>query len=65
MTTAKSITSVQELVPLLYVEGMAASLEFYTKQLGFKQTMSWAPRGDLLWCRVERDRAAVMLQQAE
>ena len=56
--------SVQEIVPLLIVEDIARSLDFYSSKLAFKMTANWEPGGKLQWCRLERDQAALMLQQA-
>lgn len=55
---------VQELVPLLFVDDIARSAEFYQRKLGFAIVQTWEPEGNLGWCRLERDRAAIMLQQA-
>ncbi len=55
---------IRELVPLLFVEDILRSAAFYQQRMGFALTEQWAPDGKLAWCRLERDRAAVMLQQA-
>jgi len=55
---------VQELTPLVIVEDIARSVDFYREKLGFQMTMKWEPGGSLEWCRLERDAAALMLQQA-
>ena len=57
-------TAVQTLVPLLVVEDIARSVEFYCEKLAFTMTANWEPEGKLQWCRLERDGAALMLQQA-
>ena len=64
MTDHPPTTDVGELVPLLVVADIARSLAFYVEKLGFKMTMNWEPDGKLQWCRLERDAAALMLQQA-
>ena len=56
--------NIHELVPLLFVHDIARSANFYQERLGFKMTQQWEPDGKLAWCRLERDGAAVMLQQA-
>jgi uncharacterized glyoxalase superfamily protein PhnB len=56
--------AIRELVPLLFVEDAARSADFYRERLGFALAQSWAPEGTLAWCRLVRDGAAVMLQQA-
>ena len=57
-------TRVQELVPLLIVQDITRSVDFYCEKLNFKMTMNWEPDGKLQWCRLERDGSALMLQQA-
>ena len=51
-------------VPLLVVGDIETSLEFYVGALGFVREEQYAPEGAVLWCRLTRDAAAVMLQQA-
>lgn len=55
---------VQELVPLLFVEDIDDSIEFYTDKLGFEVSLKWEPEGKVLWCRIDRGSAALMLQPA-
>lgn len=55
---------IRELVPLLFVENINRSVEFYRDRLGFEMTASWEPEGQLAWCRLQRGGSAVMLQQA-
>tara|TARA_R110000850_G_scaffold22210_41_gene65322 strand:+ start:4473 stop:4862 length:390 start_codon:yes stop_codon:yes gene_type:complete len=55
---------VQELVPLLFVEDIDDSIEFYTDKLGFEVSLKWEPEGKVLWCRMGRGSAALMLQPA-
>ncbi|MEX2170929.1 MAG: VOC family protein [Pirellulales bacterium] len=55
---------IQEVVPLLFVEDINRSVAFYKDKLGFELAMKWEPEGQLSWCRMERDGAAMMLQQA-
>jgi glyoxylase I family protein len=64
MQVIQRSTSIRELVPLLFVEDIAASAAFYQNKLGFQMTMKWEPDGKLSWCRLARDDSAVMLQQA-
>ena len=56
-------TVISELVPLLYVDDVDLSVAFYRDKLGFLLATAWKPDGKLTWCRMERDGAAVMLQQ--
>jgi len=58
-------TVVRELVPLLFVDDIERSVSFYCDGLGFRLALE--ARGDdgkLGWCRLERQGAALMLQQA-
>lgn len=50
-------------VPFFMVTDMETSLKFYLDGLGFKLTNQWTPRGKIEWCWLERDAAAIMLQQ--
>ena len=45
------------------VTNMEASLEFYTKGLGFALTNKWIPREKIEWCWLQREKVAFMLQQ--
>lgn len=55
----------KESVPFFGVTDMAASLRFWRDGLGFRVALSWEPGGDgkIAWCRLERDGAALMLQE--
>ncbi|MEQ8790369.1 MAG: VOC family protein [Pirellulaceae bacterium] len=64
MTASQQAVRIRELAPLLYVDDIAACLAFYRDRLGFQRVQSWEPEGKLNWCRLERDGAALMLQQA-
>jgi uncharacterized glyoxalase superfamily protein PhnB len=64
MAVSDATAKLTELVPLLFVEKIADSVEFYEK-LGFEIVMRWeSEEGTLGWCRLNRDSAGVMLQQA-
>lgn len=56
---------VQQLVPLLMVQNMERSLDFYVTGLGFEIENAWEPEaeGRLRWCRLGHGRAALMLQE--
>src|SRR2546423_8296527 len=54
---------VQQLVPLLMVKNMDASLRFYVEGLGFSLTKKWTPEGRIRWCWLELGTAALMLQE--
>ena len=53
---------IKQLVPLLGVKSMEASLRFYLDGLGFTLTNKWTPEGAIRWCWLEHGGAAVMLQ---
>ncbi len=57
-------TVINELVPLLFVENVVRAVAFYCDQLGFEMKFKWDSEGTLAWCRLERGKAALMLQQA-
>ena len=50
-------------VPFFIVNSMEKSLQFYTKALAFEVKNKWEPRGKIEWCWLERDGAALMLQE--
>src|SRR5678816_4124756 len=56
--------NVRQVVPLLNVSDMAASLAFYVDGLGFRITNQWVPEGVLRWCWLELDGIALMIQQS-
>jgi uncharacterized glyoxalase superfamily protein PhnB len=58
-----SQVGVQQLVPLLMVNSMEASLRFYVDALGFSMTNNWMPDGKIRWCWLEHGAAALMLQE--
>jgi lactoylglutathione lyase len=58
-----SQVGVQQLVPLLMVRSMEASLRFYVDGLGFRMTNQWTPEGRIRWCWLEHGTAALMLQE--
>ena len=64
MPATQSTTTVRELVPLLMASAIERSVQFYQERLGFELTQKWEPEGKLGWCRLVRDGAAIMLQQA-
>lgn len=63
-TKTPATAEVTDLWPLLFVHDMKRSLAFYEEQLGF--TRVGAAKGDdgaIFWCRLQRGRASLMLQQ--
>jgi uncharacterized glyoxalase superfamily protein PhnB len=65
VTASRKAAVVRNLVPLLFVQDIGASLAFYQDRLGFDLVAQWKPDEKLAWCRAERDGSAIMLQQAE
>lgn len=61
---ASTSSDLQELVPLLFVDDLSRSVDFYIELLGFDIKLTWEPEGTLSWCRIERGNAALMLQLA-
>ena len=55
--------NIRQAVPFFMVCDMDASLRFYVDGLGFIRTKAWTPHGAIEWCWIERDGAALMLQQ--
>lgn len=70
MTAAQSTESavatakIRQIWPLLAVSDLARSIEFYRDQLGFQLAEEAKANGQIFWCRLERDGACLMLQQA-
>lgn len=65
MSTAEELPAIRQLWPLLYVRDIQRSIEFYRDQLGFTVVGEAESNGCLFWCRLERDNASFMLQQAD
>jgi len=55
--------NIQQAVPFFVVADMEASIRFYVEGLGFEIIAKWEPRGKIEWCCVQRDGAALMLQE--
>ncbi len=55
--------NVQQAVPFLRVADLARSVRYYVDGLGFEMTKKWIDGGRLRWCWLQRDGAAVMLQE--
>lgn len=66
-STAKLETTItnniQQTVPFFSVRKIENSVRFYVEGLGFQMKKQWAPEGKLRWCWLERDSAAIMLQE--
>lgn len=55
--------NIKQTVPFFGVLNMEESLRYYTDGLGFKMTDQWIDEGEIRWCFLERDGAALMLQE--
>ncbi len=55
--------NIKQTVPFFSVTNMDASLHFYVDGLGFTLKNTWTPRGKIEWCWLEREGAALMLQE--
>jgi uncharacterized glyoxalase superfamily protein PhnB len=64
MSTPEQSAVVRDVVPLLFVDEIALCVAFYVNKLGFAIERKWEPEGTLAWCKLRRDRSAIMLQQA-
>jgi len=65
MATAERVATVRQLWPLLAVEDIDRSIDFYQSKLGFSIVSRAEADGRLFWCRLERGGASIMLQQAD
>jgi len=63
VNTSQSSQNIQKAVPFFAVANIEASVKYYVDGLGFKMTKQWTPKGKLEWCWLERDNAALMLQE--
>ena len=55
--------NVTEVVPLLGVSSMERSLRYYVDGLGFTMKNKWVVDGNVRWCWLALDGAALMLQE--
>jgi lactoylglutathione lyase len=56
--------NIKQAVPFFGVSNMETSLKFYVDGLGFTIQNTWTPRGKIEWCWLQRDGAALMLQES-
>jgi predicted lactoylglutathione lyase len=59
----ESEPNVKQAVPFFRVADIEASVRYYCDGLGFGMTNQWTPGGKLQWCWLEREGAALMLQE--
>lgn len=57
--------SIRQIWPLLAVEDIGRSIDFYRDRLGFAVVGQAESEGRVFWCRMSRSSASIMLQQAE
>ena len=62
MEATKSETNIKQAVPFFAVSNMEDSLRFYVDGLGFEMTHKWIDEGTVRWCMLQREGAALMLQ---
>ncbi len=55
--------NIKQAVPFFRVSDMKASIQFYVDGLGCEISQKWEPDGQLRWCWLTLDNAALMLQQ--
>jgi lactoylglutathione lyase len=55
--------NIKQAVPFFMVTNMESSLQFYINGLSFEMKNKWTPRGTIEWCWLQREGAAIMLQE--
>jgi len=65
MAVSEQTALVRQVWPLLTVQDVERSVEFYRNRLGFTVVGRAASGNKLFWCRVERGGASIMLQQSQ
>lgn len=55
--------NVKQAVPFFGVSNIEASVRYYVEGLGFEMTQQWIDAGKLRWCWLQREGAALMLQE--
>jgi len=65
MDTSTKTAVVRQLQPLLTVQDIQRSIEFYRDRLGFSIKGQAENEGKVFWCSMERDGVTIMLQQEE
>ncbi len=56
-------SNVKQAVPFFMVKNIQLSIDFYTNGLGFTIANSWTDHGKLKWCWLQKNAAAIMLQE--
>lgn len=65
MAIAEHAPTLRQLWPLLAVDEIERSVNFYRDMLGFNVAGQAESDGKLFWCRLERGGTSIMLQQAD
>jgi lactoylglutathione lyase len=60
---SNSDINIKQAVPFLGVSEIETSIRFYVDGLGFKMTNQWVYKEQIRWCWLQRDDAALMLQE--
>ncbi len=55
--------NIKQVTPFFWVKDIHRSLQFYVDGLGFQVLNTWEPNGKLTWCWLQREGAAMMLQE--
>lgn len=55
--------NVKQAVPFFGVSSIEASVRYYVDGLGFEMMQQWIDEGKLRWCWLQREGAALMLQE--
>jgi lactoylglutathione lyase len=63
LESTKITNNIELTVPFFRVSDIEVSVRFYTEGLGFEMEKKWIDDGKLRWCWLERDSAAIMLQE--
>ena len=56
-------TNIKQTVPFFGVSDITESIRYYVDGLSFKITQKWVYEGKIRWCWLEREGAALMLQE--
>src|SRR5678816_532928 len=59
----QSKQNIRQVVPFFMITEMERSLQFYVYGLGFEMKNKWTPNGKIAWCWLQREGAAIMLQE--
>ena len=63
VTHIQTSQNIRQAVPFFMIIYMERSLKFYVDGLGLELKNKWMPRGQIEWCWLQREGAAIMLQE--